>query len=426
MSIRSRRLHARSAPVLFALAVGTGGGLAHATDGYFLNGTGAKAKGEAGVAIALPQDALSIAANPAAATDLGHRFDIGFEVFVPDRHATIAGNGAGLSGSYSGNGANPFILPEIGYVRPLSDKVSIGLAVYGNGGMNTVYKTNPFAALGASGPAGVDLKQIFVAPTLAVQPLPGHSIGVSPLLVVQGFRVTGIQPFAAFGFSSDAAHFSNLGTSWAAGGGVRVGYLGHFGQVLNVGAFYQTKVWSGKFSKYAGLFADQGGFDVPASWGAGLALKPTPALTLAGDFKRILYSGVASVGNPIGLLFTGKLFGTTGGPGFGWRDISVFKLGASYQASPRLTLRAGYGHAQNPVPTSQTLLNILAPGVVQDHFTAGATWTTADGHEITGYVLHAPRHTVAGSGSIPPGFGAGEATVSLAETSFGLSYGVKW
>ena len=397
---------------------------AHATDGYFLNGTGAKAKGEAGVAIALPQDALSIAANPAAATELGHRLDAGFEIFIPSRSAIITGNGAGLSGSYSGNGANPFVLPEIGYVRPLSDRVSVGIAIYGNGGMNTVYKRNPFASFGGTGSAGVDLKQIFVAPTLAVRVAPGHSLGVSPLLVVQGFRASGIQPFA--GFSADPAHFTNLGTSWAAGGGVRVGYLGHFGEAVNFGAFYQTKVWSGRFGKYAGLFAGQGGFDVPASWGVGLAVKATPAFTVAADFKRILYSGVESVGDPVAVLFSGKPFGAAGGPGFGWRDISVFKLGASWKASPTWTLRAGYGHAQNPIPASQTLLNILAPGVVRDHITAGATWTTPGGHEITGYVMHAPKQTVQGNGSIPPAFGGGEASISLAETSLGLSYGVKW
>ena len=66
---------------------------AQATDGYFLNGIGAKAKGSAGVAIAQPQDALSIAANPAAATEVGGRLDVGVEFFIPNRGATISGNG---------------------------------------------------------------------------------------------------------------------------------------------------------------------------------------------------------------------------------------------------------------------------------------------------------------------------------------------
>jgi len=67
---------------------------AQATDGYFLNGVGAKGAG--GVAIAQPEDALAIAANPASAIDIGHRLDIGAELFVPDRSATIHGNDVSL------------------------------------------------------------------------------------------------------------------------------------------------------------------------------------------------------------------------------------------------------------------------------------------------------------------------------------------
>jgi len=397
---------------------------AHATDGYFLNGIGAKAKGAGGVGIAQPQDALSIAANPAAATEVGARMDAGVEIFVPDRGASIHGNGAGLNGTYSGNGANPFVLPEFGYVRPLSDKVSVGIAVYGNGGMNTVYKTNPFAAFGASGPAGVDLKQIFITPTVAVRVAPGHSVGLSPIVVVEGFRASGIQPFSAA--SMDPAHFTNQGTDWTAGAGLRVGYLGHFGPAFTLGAFYQSKVWAGHFDKYAGLFAGHGGFDVPASYGAGIAVKPVPALTLAADVKRIDYAGVASVGNSLSLLFAGKPLGADGGPGFGWRNITAWKLGATYVASPRWTLRAGYGHSGNPVPAAETLFNVLAPGVVSHHITAGATYTTAGGLELTGYAMHAPKQTVRGAGSIPLNYGGGEADVSLGETSFGLSAGVRF
>lgn len=397
---------------------------AHATDGYFLNGVGAKAKGAGGVGIAQPQDALSIAANPAAATEVGTRLDAGIEIFVPNRGASIHGNSAGLNGSYSGNGANPFVLPEFGYVRPLSDKVSVGIAVYGNGGMNTVYKTNPFANFGATGPAGVDLKQIFITPTVAAKVLPGHSLGVSPIVVVEGFRASGIQPFSAA--SMDPTHFTDQGTDWTAGAGVRVGYLGHFGPALSIGAFYQSKIWAGHFKKYAGLFAGHGGFDVPASYGAGIAVKALPALTLAADVKRIEYADVASVGNPLSVLFTGVPLGAEGGPGFGWRNITAWKLGATYDVSSRLTLRAGYGHSGNPVPASETLFNILAPGVVSHHFTAGATYTLASGLELTGYVMHAPKQTVLGSGSIPVNYGGGEADVSLGETSFGLSAGVRF
>lgn len=395
---------------------------AYATDGYFLNGVGGKAKGQAGAAIADPQDALSIAANPAAATDLGHRVDFGAEIFVPDRTARITGNRVGLNGDYSGNGLNPSLLPDFGYVRPLSDKVSLGIAVYGNGGMNTVYKRNPFASFGTTGHAGVDIKQMFIAPTLAAEVAPGQSIGISPLGVIQSFKASGLQPFAQV--SANPENFTNRGTDWATGAGVRVGYLGHFG-VVNLGVFYQSKVLTERFDKYAGLFAQQGGFDVPASWGGGVSVKANEALTISADFKRIEYADIRSIGTPLAPLLTGKPFGAGDGPGFGWRDISVYKLGVRYAVNESLTLRAGYGYAQNPVRSSETLLNILAPGVVTHHITAGATWTTRTGIEVTGYVLHAPKNTVKGRGSIPAAYGGGEADIALAETSFGLSVGWK-
>jgi len=212
-----------------------------ATDGYFLNGVGAAAKGAGGVAIAMPQDGLAIVSNPAAATEVGKRIDIGAELFVPRRGATISGNGAGLNGTWSGNGANPFVLPEASFVHPLrGGRFAVAIAISGNGGMNTHYKANPFASFGATGPAGVNLRQISVSPTLAMRVAEGHSIGVSPVLVIQSFKAHGIQPFAAF--SQDPANVSNRGTDWTLGGGLRLGYLGSIGDAVKVGGFYQTNM----------------------------------------------------------------------------------------------------------------------------------------------------------------------------------------
>lgn len=422
---------ARSAASKFLAATGLAlmaAAPASATDGYFLHGAGAKAKGSGGAAIAYPQDALAITANPAAATELGHRVDVGFDIFVPDRSVRIAGNAFGADQSYSGNNANPFVLPEFGYAVPLSEKLSFALAIYANGGMNTDYKRNPFERFGATGEAGIDLKQVFITPTLAVRVADGHSLGISVIGVAQSFRAKGIAPFAAA--SADPANFTDNGEDWAWGGGVRVGWLGHLTDRLSAGAFYQSKVWTTRFERYAGLFADRGGFDVPASWGGGLAYRLTDRLDMAADVKRIEYSGIGSVGNSLAPLFAGVPFGAAGGPGFGWKDITVYKFGAVYKASPTWTLRAGYGRAEQPIPASQTFLNILAPGVVQDHFTLGATWTAPSGMEVTGHVLRAPRQTVHGQGSIPPGnppgFGGGEADISLAETAAGLSFGFKF
>ncbi len=93
--------------------------------------------------------------------------------------------------------------------------------------------------------------------------------------------------------------------------------------------------------------------------------------------------------------------GATSGAGFGWQDINAYKLGVSHAYSPTFTVRAGYDHCDQPIPNSQTLLNIVAPGIVQDHLTLGGTWTLADKSEISVAYVHAFKKTVNGSGYGP-------------------------
>jgi long-chain fatty acid transport protein len=72
--------------------------------------------------------------------------------------------------------------------------------------------------------------------------------------------------------------------------------------------------------------------------------------------------------------------GSTNGAGFGWRNTTVYKIGVT-RLNP-VTLRAGYVTLDQPIPQSQTFFNILAPGVVEDHITLGATWKMGNG-ELT-------------------------------------------
>jgi len=71
------------------------GSAAHATNGYFSSGYGIKNDAVAGVGAALPQDALTIAVNPAGLTEVGHQLNIGLDIFAPERSASIQGNAFG-------------------------------------------------------------------------------------------------------------------------------------------------------------------------------------------------------------------------------------------------------------------------------------------------------------------------------------------
>jgi len=410
----------KAALVCVALAPG----MAFATTGYFQHGYGIKSKAMGGVGIALPQDALAAATNPAGMVHVGNRFDIGLDWFRPKRGSAIVGNGAGLNGSYDANGSRSFWIPEFGWNRMVSPDLSFGVSVFGNGGMNTTYDQSPFAAFGGTSPAGVDLIQLFVAPTLSYKLNARNSIGVSFNLAYQRFSADGLQPFAAL--SSDPQNLTNRGDDSSTGGGARVGWLGQVSDKLTLGATYQTKTRMEPFGKYRGLFAEGGDFDIPENYGIGIAVKATPKLTLAADAQRINYGDVKAVGNPADCLFVGACqLGAANGGGFGWQNTTVYKFGVSYEQDKTLTWRAGLSFLDQPIPSSQTFFNILAPGVVEKHLTLGATWTTPGGGEFTVAYMHAFKKNVSGSGSIPPGFGGGEANLRMSQDALGVAWGAK-
>ena len=402
---------------------------AFATDGYFSDGYGIKAKGMAGVSIALPQDALAAANNPAGMVLVGDRLDLGLDWFRPIRNADIVGSGApGATGSYDANDKKNFLIPEFGYNKMINPNMSFGVSVYGNGGMNTSYtKPIPLFQGTSNTNAGIDLSQLFIAPTFAMKLNSSNAIGVSLNFAYQRFKATGLKGFANPMFSSSPSNVTDNGYDSATGWGVKVGWNGQVTPDLSLGVTYQSKTSMGKLDKYKGLFAEQGGFDIPENYGAGFAWKAMPGWTVAGDYKHISYSKVAAVGNSVNCLFAGTCqLGSGNGAGFGWKDMDVYKLGVSYEYSKDLTLRAGYSYGKQPIPTSQTLFNMLAPAVNNDHLTLGATWTLANKAELSFAYMHAFDNTVSGSNSIPAGFGGGNANLKMYQDSLGVAYGMKF
>lgn len=389
--------------------------LAHATDGYFSDGYGMKAKGMAGVGIALPQDALAAANNPAGMVMVGDRVDLGVDLFKPSRGADVNGAGGVGNGAFDGNGKSLFAIPEFGYNKMLDAKSSLGVSVYGNGGMNTDYKVSPF------GPnAGINLEQLFIAPTYALKVNDKHAIGVSLNLVYQTFSATGLSMFA--GSTSNPAALTDNGKDSSTGVGVKLGWTGEVTSAVTLGATYQPKTKMSKFTKYAGLFAEQGGFDIPANYGVGIAVKATDSTTVSADYKVIQYSGVPAIANT---LTAGGPLGAANGMGFGWADVKVIKLGVSQVVNDAWTVRAGYSHNTQPIPSTQTMFNILAPGVVQDHLTLGATWNVSKQNELTMGYMHAFSQTVNGPAAIPAGFGGGNANIHMYQDSLGVAYSWK-
>ena len=443
----------RKGLIAAAVAAALAPGMATATDGYFSHGYGMKAKGRGGASTAMTTDAFGGAVNPATMVFSGDRLDLGVDWFRPDRSASRTGSAGGtgfLDGSAEGNETQDFFIPELGYNKMLNPSLSLGVTVYGNGGMNTDYPSGQLDQgvcqggapngvkvnlLCGTGNLGVDLSQLIIAPTLAWKFAPTQSIGVSPLFGYQRFKAYGLDAFSPI--SSDPAHLTNKGYDTTWGAGVRVGYFAQLTPAFAAGAAYSTKV-SGKFDEYRGLFAGQGGFDIPENWNVGVSWKPMAALTVALDYQRINYSKVKSVGNPS--TTPGCAPGFPAGPGtgsaclgasdsslgFGWDDVGAIKLGVEYQWSSKLLLRAGYNHSDNPIQARDVTFNILAPGVVQDHATLGFTYSVGRSSEITMAYMHAFKNSVSGPANNPYFNVGGTETISLSEDSLGIAWGTRF
>ena len=405
---------------------------AWATNGYKPHGIGQKAKGMGGAAIAFPQDTLAAGVNPAGMVTLGNRMDVGIEYFRPQRSAEISGSLlANANGRFDGDDTENFFIPEFGYNRMINDRMSLGVSVFGNGGMNTNYGDGgvPLFNNFSDNRTGIDLAQLFIVPAFSWKMGENHSFGIGVNLAGQRIRIRGIGTFVPTSIHPDSVN--DNGYSYSYGWGLRAGWLGKVHERVTLGITGQTRTWMGSFDEYEGVFADEGNFDIPGNVGVGIAVKATSKLTIAADVEKIFYSKINSVGNG-GPTTNEDCFpiGTKDGCGFGWQDQWIYKLGLSYELNPEWTLRAGYNYGASPINNEETLFNILAPATVEHHLTLGGTWNFKPDMELTFHYMHALSNEIEGSNSIPPGFPpsglfGGEADIKMHQNSFGIAFGWK-
>lgn len=267
--------------------------------------------------------------------------------------------------------------------------------------------------------------QLIVAPTVAYKLSAHHSIGVSPLLVYQKFQAEGLQ---GFGISP------NKGSDSSTGLGVRFGYFGKLSDLVSVGASHSPKISMSKLNKYAGLFANQGEFDIPANSALGIALQVTSVLKVAADYQKIHYGDVPAIANSSQNMLQCQsnatyCLGAANGPGFGWSDVNVLKLGFEWAYSSNVTLRAGYNKSTNPVRSADVTFNVLAPGVMTKHYTFGGTYALSKDSELTWAYMYAPRNSVTGDSlfaTMNGTPGAWADTVRMSQQSLGVQYGWKF
>ena len=430
-----------------------------ATNGYFSHGTSVAEKGLAGAGVAYSQDTLSASNNPAGMVWQGASYDIGAAVFGPMRSYSAKGGPsnacAGPMGPCSfsiGDGDQSiasdneaFLVPQFGYNWALSPDRTIGISLYGNGGMNTEYKGgvatlfNPpppngsgpppmggfqeFPGTFGAGTAGVDLSQLFLSTTYSAKAGSNTSWGISAIVAYQKFEARGLANFATF--STDPGKLSNNDHDTSIGLGVRLGIQSEVSPGVRLGAAYQPKIDMSEFDDYAGLFAEDGDFDIPSNFTVGLTIDVGATGMLFIDYQQINYEDVAAVSNSIdnldacGAGDASSCLGGSNGAGFGWQDMQIVKLGYQWKTGNKNTWRVGYSTTDQPIPSNEVVFNILAPGVVEQHFTFGYTRDLDAKSSINFAAMYAPNNSVKGPNKFDP---AQEIELEMDQYELALSY----
>jgi len=439
-----------------------------ATDGYFASGSGTRSKALGGTGIAFLHNPFSAANNPAGIGFITNkfRFEIGFELFNPIRSYTVTGEPTqsqltfGLTPGNIESGTGTFIIPTLAFSFKFGEKNTLGINIWGNGGMNTDYQTRTFYSQttyeqfggdlnpnnplkNVKAPTGVNISQLFVSLTYARVLGEKHSIGISPIFVFQYFQAEGLQAFRDMGmaggpltpqFPDNSGSVTDRGTNNSTGFGVKIGYQGELFNGFRLGASVTPKIGMSEFEDYKGLFAEGGKFDIPLTWTAGISYNFTENFTLMFNVKQILYSDVKSIANPMipgqmipggfapdGTFFPNPNFvplGSENGAGFGWDNMTMYKVGAEFRKLENWTFRLGYSYGKQPIGTDDVMFNILAPGLIENHITVGFTRNLGE-HALNFAFVYALNKSVTGPNPFDP---AQQIKIEMHQFEYELSF----
>jgi long-chain fatty acid transport protein len=416
---------------------------AYATNGYFTHGIGTHNKAMAGAGTASPSQAIDAANNPATAAMIGDRMDAGLSIFSPRRsYKTTDSLINGQFGSFTvgpndiDSDADYFPIPYFAKNWVLKNERGLAFTMYGRGGMRTDYKGGtatfdpdgpgpaPVMTLDGSfgdGNLGVDLSQLFIE--LAYAGKSGaFNWGISPVIAIQRIKIDGMSNFAGFtetfaasGGTKFPDSLSGNGFEWSYGYGAKAGMIFEATDAISVALAYQSQIYMTDFDDYSDLFAEGGGFDIPSTIRGGISWQALGNVRLHFDIEHILYGDIDSIANPIdgiikcptaGFGGTDPTFclGGDNGIGFGWDDMTIFKVATDWTMAgmPKWTFRAGYSFGDHPIPTTQLLVNILAPAVIEEHFTAGFSRELENEHEFSMSFMYAPEVKERGPNTFDP------------------------
>jgi long-chain fatty acid transport protein len=198
-----------------------------------------------------------------------------------------------------------------------------------------------------------------------------------------------INPFLTGGYPTFPPAFHQR-PFWS--GGFQVGLFYELNDDWNLGFSYKSPIWQERWGfNQATATGAPNRIGVQASlpeiftWG--VAYKGFERTLIDLDLRYLDYRNT-------------DLFGTPAPPkgtGMGWSSVFAVAVGGQYQATDRLTLRAGYLFNTDPVPGGRTLLNLELPAITEHMLALGGSFQVTDDITFSVAWTHQFRNTMSGT-----------------------------
>lgn len=338
-------------------------GAALATNGMNMISYGGQEAGMAGASLGVSDNAMAMNNNPAGLTQIkGKELIVGLSLLMP-----VLSHSDAMNGSVDGETAY-FPLPTLAYAQRLgSTGLVLGLGVFAQGGMGADFK-NLTTAFGSVDGTYTNVRYLKLSPSIAYQINDQISVGLALNIgyadMEMRFFPNTMVPGVFAGMSLDRVY--------SFGYGAKLGAMFKPNDMISLGLTYTTKsslTFEHGNMSFAGMGSFEAkveGFNWPSSIGFGVAVRPTKRLLIAFDVTYMQWSNAID-----------QVVITTNAPApmnrvvfdMGWEDQWVFAIGAAYDVTDKLTLRAGYNYGKNPVPAAN--LSPLFPAIVEHHVTLG-------------------------------------------------------
>ncbi|MGC8591673.1 OmpP1/FadL family transporter [Acidithiobacillus sp.] len=405
---------------------------AKATVGYQFNGIGQYELGMSGAVVAAPGDAMTVITNPAGMAWIQAQGDAAAEIFNPTRSASF---GQGTIGSHT----NIYGIPALGWMVPVQHRrVFLGGGFFGTAGLGVNYLQQPYFVPSPADPSQLipanlkaysSISMMIMALGVAWKPSSTWSIGVALNFANENvaFQETtaGTMP-NGFPFSA-GMNFSNPANAY--GIGATMGVLYKINTLVTLGATYRSPIFftpltwqetaesvpnpvTGEISAAGSAGQYSMRLNFPQQIALGIALHPTQKLLVSIEGQWINWRSTLNTVSIYGPWDQGGSIAL----GTHWQNSWVGSVGVQYVTTRWLTLRTGYSYGSSPITKGNLYSNLLAPAVVTNQVTVGATENLATHWQITEAYMHAFKNTMRSniSGTNIP------INASLAENAFGL------